>query len=170
MDYYRCQIIFRVVHALRAKIGKHKNDNIFKQELFYFESILFFYNSYFEHTWLSMLSHVHKYIFFVNWTCNTNCKNILPLFYFNEEVVNERREANPSMPMDEQAWDCQWHLLPLEIQALCLLKQYMFFLIKHSFQGETEHWERFVVVQSLICSKQKYMNDKQTLCGKYRKV
>lgn len=136
--------------------------------MFYFESI-FFSNSYFAHTWLRMLSHVHEYIS-VNWTCNTNCKNIFPLFYFNEEVVNERREANPSMPMDEQAWDCQWHLLPLEIQALCLLKQYMLFLIKHSFQGETEHWERFVVVQSLICSKQKYMNDKQTLCGKYRKV
>lgn len=108
--------------------------------------------------------------FSVNWTCNTNCKNILPLYYYNKEVVNERREASPSMPMDEQAWDCQWHLLPLEIQALCLLKQYMLFLIKHSFQGETEHWGRFVVVQSLICSKQNYINDKQTLCGKYRKV
>lgn len=169
MDYYRCQIIFRVVHALWAKIGKHKNDNIFKQKLFYFESILFFTIRILHiHDSACCLTFINK--FSVNWTCNTNCKNILPLFYFNEEVVNERREANPSMPMDEQAWDCQWHLLPLEIQALCLLKQYMFFLIKHSFQGETEHWERFVVVQSLICSKQNYINDKQTLCGKYRKV
>lgn len=169
MDYYRCQIIFRVVHALWAKIGKHKNDNIFKQKLFYFESILIFTIRILHiHDSACCLTFINK--FSVNWTCNTNCKNIFPLFYFNEEVVNERREANPSMPMDEQAWDCQWHLLPLEIQALCLLKQYMLFLIKHSFQGETEHWERFVVVQSLICSKQKYMNDKQTLCGKYRKV
>lgn len=169
MDYYRCQIIFRVVHALWAEIGKHKNDNIFKQKLFYFESILFFTIRILHiHDSACCLTFINK--FSVNWTCNTNCKNIFPLFYFNEEVVNERREANPSMPMDEQAWDCQWHLLPLEIQALCLLKQYMFFLIKHSFQGKTEHWERFVVVQSLICSKQKYMNDKQTLFGKYRKV
>lgn len=101
--------------------------------------------------------------FYVDWTDKMNDQNLLSLFNFNEEITDQFPEANPETP--KQAPFCHMHPLPLKMQTFCLLKQSLLVLIKHSFRLEPEHWELFVKVQSLTCSKQ--INDKYSCIARY---
>lgn len=100
-----------------------------------------------------MSLHEYNSIF---WVCLTdkNPQNLLSLFYCNEGPANAFREANsPKLAQDEV---CHRQPLPLLIQALFFLKQWLLSLTTHLFRvelGQRKVSRSVSQVQSNICEK-----------------
>lgn len=88
------------------------------------------------------------------WLCLTDKKNqiLLSFFYCNEGPANTFREANsPKLAQDEA---CHRQPLPLLIQALFFLKQWLLSLTTHLFRvelGQRKVSRSVSQVQSKIC-------------------
>lgn len=103
--------------------------------------------------WTYMSLHEHNSIL---WVCLIDKKPqiLLSLFYYNEGPANAFRETNsPKLVQDEV---CHRQPLPLLIQALFFLKQWLFLLTTHLFRvelGQRKVSRSVSQVQSNICEK-----------------